>query len=154
MFRLLTLPAIAGYGSRRDSPAPNLLPILLMKRIALLFVLVMGLAAASAARSQQPGNEPVAKSKGKPAADTVDFKASPELQKSLEELAAALQALAQRIASDPQVRTAAMQVASGAVTTAQQVVAEQSVHIQEALKAAAERISASQSDQHSRARAP
>jgi len=53
-----------------------------------------------------------------------------------------LQALGQRIASDPQIRAAAMQVASGAVTTAQQVVAEQSVHIEEALKTAAERISA------------
>ena len=154
MFRPLTLRTIVGYGSRQDNPAPNLLPILLMKRIALLFVLIMGLAAASAARSQQPGNESVAKSKGKAAADTVDFKPSPELQKSLEDLAAALQALAMRIASDPQVKTAAMQVASGAVTTAQQVVAEQSVHIQEALKAAAERISASQGDQHSKAKTP
>jgi hypothetical protein len=125
-----------------------------MKRIALLFVLVMGLAAASAARSQQPGNESVARPNGKSAADTVDFKPSPELQKSLQDLAAALQALAQRIASDPQVKSAAMQVASGAVITAQQVIAEQSVHIQEALKAAADRISASQSEQHSRSRTP
>ena len=125
-----------------------------MKRIALLFVLVMGLAAASAARSQQPGNESIAKPNGKAATDTVDFKPSPELQKSLEELAAALQTLALRIANDPQVKTAAMQVASGAVTTAQQVIAEQSVHIQEALKAAAERISASQSAQRSRATTP
>lgn len=122
-----------------------------MKRIALLFVLVMGLAAASAARSQQPRNETV---KAKAGADTVDFKPSPELQKSLEDLAAALQALATRIATDPQVKSAAMQVASGAVNTAQQVVAEQAVHIEEALKAAAARISASQIDQHSKARAP
>jgi DNA-directed RNA polymerase subunit L len=125
-----------------------------MKRIALLFVLVMGLAAASAARSQQPGNRSVAKPNAKAATDTVDFKPSPELQKSLEDLAAALQTLAMRIASDPQVKTAAMQVASGAVTTAQQVIAEQSVHIQEALKAAAERISASQSAQHSGSKTP
>jgi hypothetical protein len=124
-----------------------------MKRIALLFVLVMGLAAASAARSQQPGNESAAKPSRKPATDTVDFKPSPELQKSLEDLAAALQTLAMRIANDPQVKSAAMQVASGAVTTAQQVIAEQSVHIQEALKAAADRISA-QSAQHSGSKAP
>ena len=118
-----------------------------MKRIALLLVLVLGLAAASAARSQQTGPDPVAKPKGQ-TTDTVDFKPSPELQKSLEELAAAVQALARRIANDPQIKTAAMQVASGAVTTAQQVVSEQSVHIQEALKTAAERISAAQSSQH------
>jgi len=89
-----------------------------------------------------------------PPTDTVDFKPSPELQKSLEDLAAALQAVGQRIASDPQIRAAAMQVASGAVTTAQQVVAEQSVHIEEALKTAAERISAAQSSQHQKVKKP
>jgi hypothetical protein len=143
-----------GVWLETNQSGPELISDLLMKRIALLFVLVMGLAAASAARSQQPGNEPVAKSNGKAGGDTVDFKPSPELQKSLEDLAAALQTLAMRIASDPQVKSAAMQVASGAVTTAQQVIAEQSVHIQEALKAAAERISASQNEQHLKSRTP
>jgi len=123
-----------------------------MKRIALLLVLVCGLAAASAARSQQPGKESPAGSKAQ--ADTVDFTPSPELQKSLEDLAAALQALGQRIANDPQIRSAAMQVASGAVTTAQQVLAEQSVHIQDALKTAADRISAAQSSQHQKVKKP
>jgi len=145
--------SILGYRSERFNPVSNLLPIVLMKRIALLLVLILGLAAASAARSQQPGHEPVAKSK-RPAADTVDFTPSPELQKSLEELAAAVQALALRIANDPQIKTAAMQVASGAVTTAQQVVSEQSVHIQEALKTAAERISAAQASQHQKVKKP
>ena len=124
-----------------------------MKRILLLFVLVMGLTAASAARSQQPANEPSPKSKAH-AADTVDFKPSPELQKSLEDLASAVQALALRIASDPQIKAAAMQVASGAVSTAQQVISEQSVHIEEALKTAAERISAAQSAQQGKIKKP
>ena len=120
-----------------------------MKRIALLLVLVLGLAAASAARSQQPvGGAAKSKAQG----DTVDLKASPELQKALADLAAAIQALAQRIASDPEVKTAAMQVATGVVTTAQQVVAEQSVHIQDALKTAAEKISAAQP--HDKVRKP
>lgn len=117
-----------------------------MKKIALLFVLVIGLAAASAARSQQPPTP----GQSKPTStvtDTVVFKPSPELQKSLEDLAAAMQALAQRIANDPEIKTAAMSVASGFVTTAQQVVAEQSGAIEEALKAAAERISAAQKNQ-------
>lgn len=117
-----------------------------MKRLALLLVLVLGLAAASAARSQQPGRTPSTTQNDK-VADTVDFKPSPELEKSLADLAAAIQSLAQRIANDPQIKAAAIQVASGAVTTAQQVVTEQSVHIQEALKTAAERISAAQSSQ-------
>ncbi|MFL5487808.1 MAG: hypothetical protein ACJ78R_06175 [Gemmatimonadaceae bacterium] len=124
-----------------------------MKRIALLLVLVIGLATTSAARSQQPA--PKSSAKPNPAAtDSVALKPSAELQRSLEELAAAVQALAQRIASDPQIKAAAMQVASGAVTTAQQVVAEQSVTIQEALKKAAENITAAQSAQHQRAKKP
>ena len=117
-----------------------------MKKIALLFVLVIGLAAASAARSQQPST-PGQNKATSTVTDTVVFKPSPELQKSLEDLAAAMQSLAQRIANDPEIKTAAMNVASGFVTTAQQVVAEQSGAIEEALKAAAERISAAQKNQ-------
>ena len=104
-----------------------------MKRIALLLALAVGLAATSAARSQQPTKVPATKP-APSVSDTVSLKPSPELQKALDDLAAAVQALALKIASDPQIKAAAMQVASGAVTTAQQVVAEQSVAIQEALK--------------------
>ena len=116
-----------------------------MKRIALLLVLLIGLAVTSAERSQQPTTKaPPARSATR-AIDSVSFKPSPELQKSLDDLAAAVQALAFRIASDPQIKAAVLQVATGVMTTAQQVVAEQSVVIEGALKTAAERISASQS---------
>jgi hypothetical protein len=124
-----------------------------MKRIALLFVLVAGVATTSAARSQQPTAKAPASAKNAQVADSVKLKPSPELQKSLDELAAAVQALALRIASDPELKAAAMQVASGFVNTAQQVVTEQSGVIQEALKTAADRISA-QSDQRQRAKKP
>jgi hypothetical protein len=112
-------------------------------------VLLIGLAVTSAARSQQPtAKAPPSKSR---AADSVLLKPSPELQKSLDDLAAAVQALVSRVANDPQVKTAVMQVATGAVTTAQQVVAEQSVNIEAILKTAAERISAAQSNiEHSK----
>lgn len=113
-----------------------------MRRIALLFVLVTCLAAASAARSQQPASS---HAKVVPK-DSVVFKPSPELQKSLDQLAASVQALAQRIASDPEIKTAAMNVASGFVTTAQQVIAEQSGVLEEALKKAAQQINAAQKD--------
>ena len=116
-----------------------------MRRIALLIVLVMGLAAASAARSQQPATG----DRSKPATtvtDSVVFKPSPELRKSLDELAASIQALAQRIATDPEIKTAAMNVASGFVITAQQVIVEQSGVLEEALKKAAQQINA-QKDQ-------
>lgn len=125
----------------------------MMKRIALLLVLVAGVATTSAARSQQPTAKAPASAKNPQVADSVKLKPSPELQKSLDELAAAVQALALRIASDPELKAAAMQVASGFVNTAQQVVSEQSGVIQEALKTAADRISA-QSDQHQRAKKP
>ncbi len=114
-----------------------------MKRIALLLVLLIGLAATSAARSQQPTTK-AAPSKST-ARDSASFKPSPELQKSLDDLAAAVQALALKLASDPAITSAARQVAFGVVTTAQQVVAEQSVALEGALKTAAERIAAAQS---------
>ena len=139
-----------GYGIGRFTRFVNLLLLSTMKRIALLLVLVVGLAATSAARSQQPTKVPATKPSS--VSDTVSLKPSPELQKALDDLAAAVQALALKIASDPQIKAAAMQVASGAVNTAQQVVAEQSVAIQEALKSAAERISAAQANPHQRSK--
>lgn len=122
-----------------------------MNRISFLLVLLLGFAATSTAQSQQPTTKPSTVAR---AADSVDFKLSPELKKSLDDLAAAVQALAIRITSDPQVKAAAMQVASGVVMTAQQVVVEQSVAIADALKAAAERISAAQSAQHETPKKP
>jgi hypothetical protein len=117
----------------------------MMKRIALLSALLIGFAVASTAGAQQPApKSPTTGSTTLPV-DSVSFKLSPELKKSLDDLAAAVQALAIRVTTDPQVKAAAMQVASGLVITAQQVVTEQSVAIADALKAAAERISAAQS---------
>ena len=125
-----------------------------MKRIALLLVLFAGFATTSAARSQQPTvKAPAPANKTIRHDDSVKLKPSPELQKSLDDLAAAVQALALRIASDPELKAAAVKVASGFVNTAQQVVAEQSVVLQDALKTAAERIAA-QSPQHERTRKP
>jgi predicted transcriptional regulator len=120
----------------------------MIKRIALLLVLFAALAAASAARSQQPAGKSSSSTRPRTVEDSVKFRPSPELQKSLDELAASVQALAHRIASDPQIRSDAMRVASGLVTTTQRVVAEQSVVIQDALKTAADRIAAAQSVQH------
>lgn len=127
----------------------------MIKRLALLLVLFAAFAATSAARSQQPvrkaGN---ATRSGAQVDDSVRFKPSPELQKSLDDLAASLQALVLRVASDPQLRSDAMRVASGFVTTAQQVVTEQSGALQEALRTAADRIAAAQSIQQASPRSP
>jgi hypothetical protein len=120
----------------------------MIKRLALLLVLFAALAAASAARSQQPAGKGTASGSAKNGArakDSVEFMPSPELQKALDDLAASVHALAVRIASDPQIRADAMRVASGLVTTTQRVVTEQSVALQGALKTAADRIAAAQS---------
>src|SRR5205823_13038432 len=101
----------------------------------------------------QQAKQPSPKAKAD-AADTVDSKRTPQLEKSLDDLAFAVQSLSLRIAADPQIKAAAMQVASGAVSTAQQVISEQSVHIEEALKTAAERISAAQSAQQGKVKKP
>lgn len=95
--------------------------------------------------AQGQSDKPIAKG-GKTivAADSLGLRISPELQKSLDALAAAVQALALRVANDPALRMAAIQVASGLVLTAQQTVVENSVVIQEALKTAAERIATAQ----------
>lgn len=143
------------YESHCSIGGPLLFLIKIMKRIALLLVLFAGLGATSAARSQQPTDK--APASGKHAAhraDSLKIKPSPELQKSLDDLAAAVQALALRIASDPELKAAAMKVASGFVNTAQQVVTEQSVVLQDALKAAADRIATAQSTQHERVKKP
>jgi hypothetical protein len=125
-----------------------------MKRFALLLVLFACLATTSAARSQQPTAKSSSPDKESiQRDDTLDIKPSPELQRSLDDLAAAVQALAHRITSDPELKAAALQVATGLVTTAHQVVTEQSVVIQEALKTAADRIS-TQSSQQQRAKKP
>jgi len=129
----------------------------MIKRLALLLVLFAAFAAASAARSQQPAGKGSASSStkgGAQIADSVKFRPSPELQKSLDELAAAVQALAIRIASDPQIRADAMRVASGLVSTTQRVVTEQSVVLQGALKTAADRIAAAQSTPHQAPKKP
>jgi hypothetical protein len=116
----------------------------MIKKLALLLVLFAALGAASAARSQQPVDKVPDLVKRAQPGDSVDLKISPELKKSLDDLAASVQALAHRIASDPKIRSDAIEVASGLVTTAQRVVTEQSVVLQDALKSAADRISTAQ----------
>lgn len=119
----------------------------MIKKLALLLVLFVALGATSSARSQQPVDRASDPVKRVHSADSVDLKLSPELKKSLDDLAASVQALARRIASDPKIRSDAIKVASGLVATAQHVVTEQSVVLQEALKTAADRISATQPTQ-------
>jgi hypothetical protein len=127
----------------------------MIKKLALLLVLFAAVSAASAARSQQqPVDRVPDPVKRVQSADSVDLKISPELKKSLDDLAASVQALAHRIATDPKIRSDAIKVASGLVATAQHVVTEESVVLQGALKTAADRISATQPSPHTAEKTP
>ncbi len=111
-----------------------------MRLIRSIIALASFAAALPLASQAQQEKQPVKAGATIHLGDSLDLKSSPELQKSLDELAAAVQALAMQVANDPHLRAAAIQVATGFVNTAQQVVAENSVVIQEALKTAADRI--------------
>ena len=119
-----------------------------MKRILLTSFLVAIIVACAGSAKQQIVTAPAIIPKASlHVNDSVSFKTSPELQKSLDELAASIQKMALRIANDPELRAAAMQVASGFVASAQQVVDEQSGVVQEALKTAAQKIADAQAAQ-------
>ena len=125
-----------------------------MKRI-LIAVVIGAIAVACAGRAQQVAKAPVIVPRPTlKTSDSVSFKPSPELQKALDELGASVQALATRLANDPQLKAAAMNVAAGMVSTAQQVVTEQSVVLQEAIKTAAQRIAEAQAAQRAHPKKP
>jgi predicted transcriptional regulator len=119
-----------------------------MKRILLTsFLVAIIVACAGSAKQHVVTAPPIVPKASLRVNDSVSFKASPELQKSLDELAASIQAMALRLANDPELRAAAMKVASGFVASAQQVVDEQSDVLQEALKTAAQKIAEAQAAQ-------
>jgi hypothetical protein len=99
------------------------------------FVAALPLAGQAQPEKNSPKATPISQ-----LSDSLELKVSPELKKSLDELAQAVESLALRIANDPHLRAAAVHVATGFVTTAQQVVAEQGDAIEQALKTAADRI--------------
>jgi hypothetical protein len=74
------------------------------------------------------------------ALDSLATASRPELERTLEALTATLNIFASRIANDPELRESAVRAAQGLVGVAEVVVVEQSSVLQEALRAAAERI--------------
>jgi len=110
--------------------------MILIRSIIALSSLALAVPLGAQVREKQPAKSAITV----PLGDSLDLKPSPELQKALDELGAAVQALALRVANDPQLRAAALQVATGFVVTAQQVVTDNAIVIQEALKTAADRI--------------
>jgi hypothetical protein len=104
-------------------------------------ILVLVLAAPAGA--QQPLGieaERARAAAGVSAGDTIPPSASAELQQALEQLTATLNALADRISNDPELRIAAVRAAQGMVEVAHVVLVEQVDVVQDALRTAAERI--------------
>jgi hypothetical protein len=125
-----------------------------MKRLLTAFIIAGFVVACASSAPQRVVQAPVVPQASLKVSDSVDFQLSPELQKSLDDLAASVQALAHRVATDPELHAAAIQLASSFVTTAQQVVNEQSLVIQEALKSAAQKISEAQSTHRAPSKKP
>jgi hypothetical protein len=122
-----------------------------MKRIISGLAALLFLFSAHAAGAQQPEDprlegaraeiEDVIERSGiRSAVDSLATAAAPELERTMEQLAATLNALTTRIANDPELRGSAIRAAQGLVEVAELVVVEQSSVIQEALRTAAERI--------------
>ena len=72
--------------------------------------------------------------------DSLASTAAPELQEALDRLAVSLSTVAARIASDPELRLAAVQTAEGLLGVAQVTLEQQATQIQEALREMAERL--------------
>jgi hypothetical protein len=125
-----------------------------MRRILTAVIVVAIVVACAGNAPQRVAQSPVVPQAALNITDSVTFKASPELQKSLDELSASMQALATRVATDPQLHAAAVKLASSLVATAQQVVSEQAVVLEQALKTAAQKISESQAAHQAPPRKP
>jgi hypothetical protein len=115
-----------------------------MKTILRFFPALMLAGAALPLAAQQPVRHDSTTAQVSPAAsrsDSVTVAAS-ELEQALTQLAVSVQAMATRIATDPALRLAAIKMASSLVSTAQQVVTDDTASLQAALKVAADKIAA------------
>ena len=114
--------------------------------VAALFVM----ASVTEAQSGTPG---VTDSTVK-AAQPTPQEALDNLQKAAEDLSKAVEVAVAKVANSPELKTAALQIAAGAVTVAQQSLAEQLKTIEAALNAAARQISAAQAANAAKSQTP
>jgi hypothetical protein len=122
-----------------------------MKYAVATFALLLVLAAAAPAAAQQPPatraetvrveiEEIVERSGVIAALEALAEAIAPELERTVEQLTGTLDALATRVANDPELRASAVRAARGGVEVAEAVVVEQTTVLQEALRALAERL--------------
>ena len=115
-----------------------------------LALLLVGVASQPAAAQQRPLGTPdtvtseledvIERSGLSAALDSIAAASAPELEASLDQLAQTVAIVGRRIAGDPQLRASAIRAAQGLTDVAQIVLVEQSRVLQEALRAAAERL--------------
>ena len=114
---------------------------------ALLAILL----SAPAAAAQQPSttaNDPSppaqsgarATGQARTAGDSLRIEITPELQRTLDELAASLERVGRRIANDPELRASAVRAAQGFVGVAQLMVVQQTEMLQDVLRTMSERL--------------
>jgi hypothetical protein len=124
-----------------------------MKNAAGVAVLLLTLSAGHAAAQRAPADprtgtvrteveEIVERSGVIPALEALAEAVAPELERTAEQVTVTLNALARRIADDPELRASALRAARGGVEVAETVVLEQTTTLQEALRALAERLEA------------
>lgn len=126
-------------------------------------LLLLIIASAPAAAQQRPQGatdtvmieieDAIARSGIVAALDSIAAASGPELEESLDQLAETLAIVGKRIAGDPQLRASAIRAAQGLTDVAQVVLVEQSRVLQEALRAAAERLGEMSAQQDTTVRA-
>ena len=119
-------------------------------RYAISSALVALLISAPAAAAQQPTGSDAdpsvapssapATAQPRTAGDSLRIEITPELQRTLDELAASLERVGRRIANDPELRTSAVRAAQGFVGIAEVVVVQQAAILQEMLRTVSDRL--------------
>lgn len=119
-------------------------------RYAVPFALVAFVLSAPAAAQQPSASETdpsaptqsstSAAAQARTSGDSLRVDITPELQRTLDELAATLDRLGRRIANDPELRNSAVRAAQSFVGVAQLIVVQQADLLQEALRAASDRL--------------
>ena len=113
-----------------------------------LFAVLLSAQAAAAQQPSASANDPArpaqagapATPQARTAGDSLRIEITPELQRTLDELAASLERVGRRIANDPELRASAVRAAQGFVGVAQLMVVQQAEMLQEVLRTMSERL--------------
>lgn len=113
-----------------------------------LVALLLSAPAAAAQQPSAPTADPAATTSSSPSttvqarttSDSLTIEITPELQRTLDELAASLDRIGRRIANDPELRTSAVRAAQGFVGIAELVVVQQAAILQDVLRSVSERL--------------